>query len=99
MEDTVKFAKETIHSSKAATTPTPILKLNQKKASPGQKGTKKYPIPFPKGTCLCCGKIDHSVKDCWFINSKCRICQKKGHIEVDCLQKKKGKELIAYVIE
>ena len=43
----------------------------QKKGSLGQKGTKKSPLPFPKGMYPWCGKMDLSVKDCWFINSKC----------------------------
>ena len=64
-----------------------------------QKGTKKSSHRFPEGMCLRCGKTDHSAKDCWFINSKYLFSQIKGHTEVVCLQKKKGKELVGYIIE
>ena len=42
----------------------------QKKALPVQKRTTNSPHTLPKGTCLQCGKTNHSMKDCWFINSK-----------------------------
>ena len=49
--------------------------------------------------CTQCGNMDHSAKDYQLINTKCRFCQKKGYIEVVCLQKKKGKEFVGYIIE
>ena len=100
MEDTAKVTKEIVHYSKAGATPTPILKLNQKKASPGQKGIKNSPCPFLKGACLQCDKINHFVKDCRFINCTSQFCLRKGHMEVVCLQKKKGsKESVSYIIK
>ena len=43
---------------------------------------------FPVGTCGRCGG-PHCGKDCKFKNAVCRFCQKTGHIEKVCLQKRK----------
>lgn len=87
-EDAAKVAKETVHGSKASAT-TPVLKMSQKRASSsGQRGTNNSLRPFPKGMCPRCGKTNHVAKDCRFINSTCRFCQKKGHIAEVCLRKK-----------
>ena len=95
-EDGVKAAKATINGSK----PTTIFRMNQKKAPTGLKGTGKSSHSFPQGTCLRCGRTDQSTKDCRFMHSTCRFCQKKGHIEAVCLQKKKkGKDLIDVITE
>ena len=44
--------------------------------------------PFAKGVCPRCGKTGHIPKECRFIDTTCRFCQKKGHIEAVCLKKK-----------
>ena len=91
-EDAAKVAKETVHGSKASPT-TPVLKL--KKTSPTRKGMMKPQAPFPKGMCPRCGRADHLARDCRFINSICRFCQKKGHLEAVCL-KKRNKGAVNY---
>eukprot|EP00731_Ephydatia_muelleri_P006415 Em0003g663a len=46
-----------------------------------------------KGTCPRCGKTEHTSKDCPFITSTCHgFCQKLGHIESACLQKRRGSQ-------
>ena len=71
---------ETVHGQASVST-TPIFRVNQKQASPRRKATGKTGSPFAKGVCPRCGKADHHAKECRFIGTTCRFCQKKGHIE------------------
>ena len=61
MEDAAKVAKETVNGSKVATF-TQICKLLQKEALSAQKGTKKFPHPFPEGMCPRWGKTGHFAR-------------------------------------
>ena len=74
----------------------------QENASRVQKGTKKSPLPLPEETCLWGGEMDHSVKDCRSINSKCQFHQKKGKESVGYNIEEKpiqmGKESVGYII-
>ena len=88
-EDDVKASKETIHSSKAIATPIPILKVNQKKASPRYKETNKSPALFRREhTCDIYGKTNHSVKVYWFVNSTCQFSQKKDILKQSACKEK-----------
>ena len=46
--------------------------------------------------------MDHSDKDCWFINSKCQFCQKTGKESVGYGMGEepilKGKESVGYIV-
>ncbi len=45
-----------------------------------------------KGPCFRCGKTGHSPVTCWYKDTECRSCKKKGHIERACRNKAgKGK--------
>ena len=44
--------------------------------------------PDLKGKCLCCGKSDHTGKNCPSRNNlKCSTCNKDGHVAATCLRK------------
>ncbi len=45
-----------------------------------------------KGPCFRCGKTGHSPVTCWYKDTECRSCKKRGHIERACRNKaEKGK--------
>ena len=55
-------------------------------SKPGGKGKK---LPFPQDTCYRCGKGRHQkTQDCKALDTVCRGCGKKGHIEKVCLKAK-----------
>ena len=89
-EDAAKVAKETIHGSKAASTTAPVFKMSQRKraASGHHQHRKSADVSIPKGSCMRCGEINHSSKDCRFIDSTCRFCHIKSYLEAVCIQKK-----------
>ena len=95
MEEAAKVAKETVYGPKATDTSSSVYKVKPSKVSPRQK-TGKSTFPFPKGTCLRCGRTDHFAKDCQFIDTTCHYCIKKEHLEAVCM-KKKGR--IGYITE
>ena len=92
-EDAAKVAKETVSGFKPKAVHTISTKRKPSKQQPSKpvqnEGTKHF--SFPKGTCGRCGKKDHKGNDCPFKDSTCHYCQRKGHIEPVCLQKKQGK--------
>ncbi|XP_033729471.1 uncharacterized protein K02A2.6-like [Pecten maximus] len=59
--------------------------MNKKKGSTEHKGTS--------GSCFRCGGTNHTAADCYFKESLCHGCKKKGHIKKACMEKqfKKGK--------
>ena len=98
-EDAARVAKETVYGAKhTSIQQTPVHKIQATKKmtspvnlKPGFKfGSQKK--DFPKGTCPRCGKTDHASKDCPHMNSICHFCQKLGHIESACLQKRRGSQ-------
>ena len=96
-EDAARVAKETVYGAKHTSiqqTPVHKIQATKKMTSPVNLkpgfmfGSQKK--DFPKGTCPRCGKTDHASKDCPHMNSICHFCQKLGHIESACLQKRRG---------
>ena len=65
-----------------------------KEKTAGKKQTHT-PVPVPRGPCPRCDKTDHFAKDCQYINATCHFCQKLGHLESVCRQKKMAKRLAA----
>ena len=99
-EDAAEVAKETVYGSKGEA----VLKL-QSKGNQTAKSTARKQQParrstFARGTCPRCGKTDHYAKDCRFkeTETQCHFCQKKGHIEPVCLQKKKTKRKVEHIL-
>ena len=95
MEDAARVAKETVYGAKQ--TPVHKIQATKKKPSPANPNpSSKFVIlrkrDFPKGTCPRCGKTEHTSKDCPFKTSTCHFCQKLGHIESACLQKRRGSQ-------
>ena len=95
-EDASRVAKETvygptkseilkIHDSNHSAKPTAQNSIPKKTAC---TGSAKF--PFPKGTCWCCDKTTHTAEECSQFGSICDYCQKTGHIEAACLQKRRG---------
>ena len=98
-EDAARVAKETVYGAKHTSiqqTPVHKIQATKKMTSPVNLkpgfmfGSQKK--DFPKGTCPRCGKTDHASKDCPHMNSICHFCQKLGHIESACLQKRRGSQ-------
>ena len=92
-EDAARVAKETVYGAKQ--TPVHKIQATKKKPSPANPNPSSkfgFKRDFPKGTCPRCGKTEHTSKDCPFITSTCHFCQKLGHIESACLQKRRGSQ-------
>ena len=64
---------------------TSIIISPQKQAEEVAVITKKQVAPPPiKHNCQVCGKANHPTNQCFFRNSTCHICSKKGHIAKVC---------------
>ena len=57
----------------------------------------RHKTDFPKGTCPRCGKTDHGARDCPFKESICNYCQKIGHLQSVCLQKRKDSHTVKVI--
>ena len=90
--ETVYGAKQTsVHKIQANKKPYPA------NPNPSSKFGSHRKRDFPKGTCPRCGKTEHASKDCPFKTSTCHFCQKLGHIESACLQKRKGTQPVKII--
>ena len=98
-EDAARVAKETVYGAKQ----TSVHKIQANKKpypanpNPSSKFGSHRKRDFPKGTCPRCGKTEHASKDCPFKTSTCHFCQKLGHIESACLQKRKGTQPVKII--
>ena len=93
-EDATRVAKETVYGAKQ----TSVHKIQAAKKpypanpKPNSKFDTQRKRDFPRGTCPRCSKTEHTSKDCPFKTSTCHFCQKLGHIEIACLQKRRGSQ-------
>ena len=98
-EDAARVAKETVYGAKQ----TSVHKIQDTKKpypanpNPSSKFGSHRKRDFPKGACPSCGKTEHASKDCTFKTSTCHFCQKLGHIESACLQKRKGTQPVKII--
>lgn len=81
-EEAAKVAKETVYGSKT----NDIHLVQSSKNDHSQKGTSGR--DFPKGMRPWCDKTDHKAVDCPSRDAVCHYCQKMGHLQSVCLQKK-----------
>ena len=92
-EDAAKVAKETMYNSKPnAFVPTNVVKRNKFNFAATPHASQRPNRDEHKSTntsCIRCGKLGHTGKDCRFKESVCHYCNKKGHLEAACLKKKK----------
>ena len=94
IEDAAKCAKETVYGTSTGSSQVKKIKKPNAPARPTEHAHQtfrpKHKIrqDFPVGTCGRCGG-PHGGKDCKFKKAVCRFCQKTGHIEKVCLQKRK----------
>ena len=94
IEDAAKCAKETVYGTSTGSSQVKKIKKPNAPARPtghaDQRFRPKHNIrqDFPVGTCDRC-EGPQCGKDCKFKNAVCRFCQKTGHIEKVCLQKRK----------
>ena len=87
-EEAAKVAKETVYGSK--TNDNHIHLVQPSKSDLSQKSIAGR--DFPKGMCPRCGKTDHKAADCPSRDAVCHYCQKTGHLQSVCLQKKKSQQ-------
>ena len=107
-EDAAKVAKETIQglSGKQVVA---VNKVQDKspRTSPSSRESSRskaalnsrHKTDFPKGTCPQCGNRDHGARDCPFKKSICNYCQKIGHLQSVCLQKRKDSHTVKTIME
>ena len=94
IEDAAKCAKETVYGTSTGSSQIKKIKKPNAPARPTEHAHQtfrpKHKIrqDFPVGICGRCGG-PHCGKDCKFKKAVCRFCQKTGHIEKVCLQKRK----------
>ena len=97
-EDAAKVAKETVYgsSSKQVVAVNKVQDKSPRTPPSGGESSRskaalhsRHKTDFPKGTCPRCGKTDHGARDCPFKESICNYCQKIGHLQSVCLQKRK----------
>ncbi|XP_014676131.1 PREDICTED: uncharacterized protein LOC106816090 [Priapulus caudatus] len=93
-EDAAKVAKETVHGIQ----PRLVNKLqHEPRSSPpvssGGHSTNhgpRYTRAFPQVVCVRCGRSNQISKVCPYLTATCHFCQRKGHLQSVCLQKKRG---------
>ena len=85
-EEAAKVAKETVYGSK--TNDIHLVQTSKSDLS-RESATGR---DFPKGMCPRCGKTDHKAADCPSRDAVCHYCQKTGHLQSVCLQKKRGQQ-------
>ena len=86
--ETEEAAKETVYGTK--TSPVHKVDYMRRSRSPDSGENRGKKRDFPLWACPRCGKSDHRSPDCPFRDATCRYCQKRGHLEVVCLKKKRG---------
>ena len=92
-EEAAKVAKETVYGMKTSLVHKVDYMRRSRSPDSGENPTsyaRDKKRDFPLGTCPRCGKSDHRSPDCPFRDATCRYCQKRGHLEVVCLKKKRG---------
>ena len=88
MEEAAKVAKEAVYGSK--TNDIHLVQPSKSDLHVSQKSTAGR--DFPKGMCPRCGKTDHKAADCPSRDVVCHYCQKTGHLQSVCLQKKRSQQ-------
>lgn len=74
---------------------------NSNKIDSGQSGWKKNNSNKgqAENKCYCCGRPKHYARECIHRFKTCNNCQRKGHLDVMCRQKKEDKQNIHWQTE
>ena len=94
-EDVAKVARETVHGSKATATPAPISNYTRRRHHQCRREPRSFHTHFQRERAL---GVERQVSLQKTVGSSTLSADSAGGSD-QCLQKKKGKELVAYIVE